>query len=138
MKTFKQFLKEEKQSLNEAWLPKETVLFLSLNGTGYSYLDKNHEQSYFEVSSDMIKAMIKAVKSQSDRDWADAMDVSEEEAREDKKFIFRVLDDWLKSKLQEEILLQSIVSIATMEKDTHFDHEGFVKDLKMYLKNFGK
>ena len=86
VKTFKQFLKEStKQQLVESTLPKETSLNLSLDETGYKYLDDNYEQSYFEVSLDMIKSMIKSVKSQSDRDWASAMGETEKEAHEERQ-----------------------------------------------------
>lgn len=137
MKTFKQFLSEEKQPLTEAMLPKETSVALSLDKTGYDYLDDNYEQSYFEVSSDMIRAMIKAVKSQSDRDWADVMGYSEKEAREEKEQIIKTLNEWLKFKHEEEALLQDMSMLIDME-DGYFNHKEFVKTIKQYLKNFDK
>lgn len=137
VKTFKQFLKESaKQQLVESTLPKETSLNLSLDETGYKYLDDNYEQSYFEVSQDMIKAMIKSVKSQSDRDWASAMGETEKEAHEEKEWYLKVLNEWLKCKQQEEDLLQNIYSLINM-KDGYFNHDEFVKSLKIYLKEFG-
>ena len=141
MKTFKQFLTEEvetKEQLNEAWLPKETSLNLSLGETGYDYLDNNYEQSYFEVSSDMIKAMIKAVKSQSDRDWLyNSGCENEKEAKEEKEWYIKTLNEWLKFKYEEEALLQEIDMLIDLE-DGYFNHKEFIKAIKQYLKNFSK
>lgn len=134
MKTLKRL--NIKQQLIASTLPKETSLNLSLDETGYKYLDDNYEQSYFEVSLDMIKAMIKSVKSQSDRDWASVMDETEKEAHEEKEWYLKILNEWLKCKQQEEALLQNIYSLISM-KDGYFKHDEFVKNLKIYLKEFG-
>ena len=142
MKTFRQFLTEEtetKEQLNEAWLPKETALALSFENTGNSYLDNNYEISFFEVTSEMIDLMIKKLKKEDPKEWVyNSGCENEKEAKEEIEWFIKTLNEWMKFKLEEESLLQDISIKIEMKGRNYFEHDEFVKDLKMYLKNFSK
>lgn len=133
-------VKSFKKYLNEARLgaPKVTSLNLSLENTGFPYLDNNYEQSYFEVSQDMINAMIKGVKKQSDSQWADAMGETVEEARKEKESYLKILYEWQECKAYEVFCRTNIAYVGSQtDKTKGFDHYHYIDILKQYIRDFG-
>ena len=87
----------------------------------------------------MIDLMIKRMKKEDPREWVyNSGCENEKEAKEEIDWIIKTLNEWMKFKLEEEALLQDISIEIEMKGRSYFDHDQFVKNIKLYLKNFSK